>query len=263
MNELIKSSTPLSLDDNFDEISKHLEERLKVADNVVVTEDTVKDVKALNITLKRELDSYDKRFKEIKTDMLKPFKDFESSYKSSIKNKYSEVIEKLRTQTINIDNQKKDRKKEVIQKYFYELSYKYGITFVDYDDLNINVTLNATETALKKEVDNLALRIKQDVETIATLKNPDEVMYEYKQNNYNLAEAIKLVNKRKLDIEVAREISRQVDAVDKLEKEVIRITKAKPIIKPIEKRLLLKGTDSQFNDLLAAMETIGISYEVL
>ena len=99
------------------------------------------------------------------------------------------MIHKLKT-----TNRKRKTKKEAkVKAHFEELIKEHGLDFVDYKDLNINVTLTATLKALKEEVNNFIDKVNTDLTLINSQIHKERILVEYKRT-LNASEAIVSVN---------------------------------------------------------------------
>ena len=101
------------------------------------------------------------------------------------------------------DKQKKAIEEEM-RAYFEECKQSFKIFFLEFKDINLNITLSASKKSLKKQIKDFIDRINIDLATIALQENEEELLVEYKLNGYKLNEAIKTVSKRAKAIEIEK-----------------------------------------------------------
>ena len=211
MNEIITVEQAVKLTSRFDEISNELDVKRKRVEAMVVSEDSYKDAKAIRAALNKESKAYAEDFKEIKTQVLRPWNEVEAEYKSKIAGKYAEMDGVLKNKINEIEDGLKAEKKTELLEYFEEYKLALGVTFVEFLDLDIKVGLSQSLTALKKEVKEKLDGIFSDVSAIG---KDSEVLAEYQRNGFRLSLAIQTVADRQEAIRQAEELSakRQAEA---------------------------------------------------
>ena len=100
--------------------------------------------------------------------------------------------------------------------YFKELQESTRIDFVTFENANLNITLTATEKALKEQLRVFFDKIKADLEIIDTMENKIEILAEYK-TNLDLKKSILIVSERKE--REAEELKRQQGLAKQREEE--------------------------------------------
>ena len=91
-------------------LSTEIEEKVRIAKSLVCTEDTVKDIKATRADLNKQFKTLEEQRKQVKTAVLKPYEDFEESYKKYISNKFKSADTDLKSKIDEVESKLKDEK---------------------------------------------------------------------------------------------------------------------------------------------------------
>ena len=110
---------PAMIEYNHENLKTELSEQLKKYQNIVVTEDCVKEFKADKANLNRLKTALEDKRKEIKKAILQPYKNFEKSIKELVA-LIDEPIQAIDSQLKEIDNKKKGEKLKEIQKLYQD-----------------------------------------------------------------------------------------------------------------------------------------------
>ena len=150
-------------------LSDEIDEKLKNAENLVVTEENYKSIKSIRANFNKEFQELEDKRKEIKTQLLEPYMQFEQEYKHLIANKYRLADLYLKNKINECENTLKNKKEQEIIEYFNELvTSKHLEDCVSFEDLNISVGLSDTETKLRKLIDEKIEKIDTDITLITT-----------------------------------------------------------------------------------------------
>lgn len=162
------------------ELSNEIEEKLKNAENLVVTEENYKEIKSIRANLNKEFQELEDRRKEIKEQILEPYMQFDQEYKNLIANKYRLADLSLKNKINECENTLKDKKEQEIIEYFNELiASKHLEDCVSFEDLNISVGLSDTETKLRKLIDEKVEKIDTDITMISNEEHAALILNEY------------------------------------------------------------------------------------
>lgn len=214
------------IEDNISDVKSYVENLNNYYKNVIFTEETLsqaKDEKSKVNKFKKEVSDYRKN---IISEYNKPIKQFESTAKETEK-LLSDTYDTINSQVAEYENRKKQEKEQKIKDYFEEYKQSLNIDFVEYGQANINITLTATETSLKKQAKEFIDKINTDIATIMLQEHKEEILVEYKQNGFNLNIAIIEVSNRIKAIEEQKmkQLENQQKIVDESIKEQTEITK--------------------------------------
>lgn len=209
------------------ELSNEIEEKLKNAENLVVTEENYKSIKSIRANFNKEFQELEDKRKEIKTQLLEPYMQFEQEYKHLIANKYRLADLYLKNKINECENTLKDKKEQEIIEYFNELiASKHLEDCVSFDDLNITVGLSDTVSKLRRLIDEKVEKIDTDITMISNEEHAVLILNEYfKCWNYAQAKltALNIIrvekeNQERLAKKIEQEKKEQsiVETVDKV-----------------------------------------------
>ena len=160
---------------NNEELIKELTEKLGHYNSLTYTDNEIKTAKMDRATLNKFREAIDKRRKEIKSNCMKPYTDFESKVKQII-----EMIDKpilaIDTQVKTYEQKVKAEKRESIIAFFNE-SIGELAELVPIEKIWIEKWLNATETikAIKNDITLVLTKVKNDLEVISGLQSEFEL----------------------------------------------------------------------------------------
>lgn len=277
-NELIVIKQLPIIEEQLRKVSEEIDEKVKNAVALVCNEDTVKTVKEIRASLNKELKNFEDKRKQVKSEVLKPYEDFEKTYKECISDKYKTADMELKNKIDSTENELKAKKEQEIKDYFEEYRQASNIDFITYEDAKINVTLSASMKSLKEQVKNFIDKIVDDLKLIETQEHKAEILVEYKQS-LNVNNAITTVNNRfkaieeekakqerekelqDFILETARESDNHVPTIE----EVPQIALEAPTIVETDEILTLKftvkGTRKELRALKEFLKNGGYDYE--
>lgn len=176
-------------------VSVEIEEKVEKATSLVCTEETVKIIKEVRADLNKDFKEFETQRKAVKEAVLKPYNEFESIYKECITDKFRNADIVLKNRIETVENELKAKKEQDVKKYFEEYKISNNIDFVDYKSANINVTKTASMKSLKEQVESFIDKIVDDLKLIDTQEHKAEILVEYKQT-LNVSNAITTVMNR-------------------------------------------------------------------
>ena len=203
-NLIVIKQLPI-IEDQLQAVKKSIEERVETALSLVCTEDTYKDIKRVRSDLNKEYQELEKRRKEVKAQILKPYEQFEGIYKECAGDLYARADAQLRKKINEVEDGLRKQKEEDLAAYFAEYRTSVGIEadFVSLDNAGIKVGLSDSKAALRKKAAEFLDRIASDLQVIATLETGAEVMAEYRKT-YNLSGSMLIVDERHKAIEAEK-----------------------------------------------------------
>lgn len=263
---------------NFPEIEKWLTENLAVYKNLVVTEDTIAEGKAVKAKINRLSKAISDRRIAVKKRYLQPFEDFEANAKR-LCGICDEVSSNIDRQIKVFDERKKQEKRDALEAYFNETVGEYH-EVVSFDSIFNPRWLNATysEDQAHDDIQDSISKIDNGVKAIRELHSDFEVtLLNHFYQSRDLAQT--LLFKTSLEQQKAREEERKAaEAAAKAAQEAQK--KPQPLPqgddpfepqKPVETvsapaesepmltlRFEVTGTKAQLTALANYMKTIGI-----
>lgn len=160
---------PKTIEFNFVEIKKELAGNLEKYQNMVVTEDAIKDAKAYRAKLNKLKEAIEKKRKEIKAECLAPYNAFEKQVK--------EIVSMIEAPMLAIDGQIKEfeaaRKAEKTEEIgaYYKANAADIIDLVPFERIFDPKWLNATASmkSIEEEIDKTVTRISGDITIIKSM----------------------------------------------------------------------------------------------
>ena len=203
------------IESNMEDVKSFVEQLKGYYQDVKFDENTLKEAKEEKV----KINKFKKEVADYRKDIIKQWKEPVDNFEKSAKE-----VESLLTETYDIinnqvsayDNQKKQEKENNLRDYFKELQESTRIDFVTFENANLNITLTATEKALKEQLRVFFDKIKTDLEIIDTMDNKIEILAEYK-TNLDLKKSILVVSERKE--REAEELKRQQGLAKQREEE--------------------------------------------
>ena len=277
IKDLIEVKQLPVIEEQLRSVSTVIDERVKNATSLVCTEESVKTIKEIRAELNKDYKEFESKRKLVKEQVLKPYNDFENVDKECISDKFRNADIILKGKIDNVENELKAKKEKEIKEYFEEYKTANNIGFITYGQARINVTLSASMKSLKEQAKQFIDKIVDDLKLIETQEHKTEILVEYKQT-LNVSQAITTVTNRFKAIE--EEKKKEEQKVVHIEmNENHEITKEsyeqlenifnKPLEQPKEEiqediltlRFTVRGTRTKLKALKEFLENGGYDYE--
>lgn len=265
-NELIIVKQLPIIEERLQELSAEIDLKVNNALSLIVSDETVKEVKNVRAELNKDFKQLEEQRKMVKEKVYAPYKAFEDIYKTYVSDKYKSADNELKIKIDTVENEQKRIKEEKVKEYFNELCEKENIDFLDYSRANINVTLTANMKSLQGSVNSFIDGVVNALNLIRTQEYSDEILIEYKKS-LNISEAITKVRKRKLELEKIlkeKEEQKQIQEASNGMLEKVNTISA-PIIEEKEELLELtfkvRATKTKLKELKVFLDNGGYDYE--
>ena len=195
IKDLIEVKQLPVIEEQLRSVSTVIDERVKNATSLVCTEESVKTIKEIRVELNKDYKEFETKRKLVKEQVLKPYNDFENVYKECISDKFRNADLILKGKIDNVENELKAKKEQEVKDYFEEYKTANNIDFITYGQARINVTLSASMKSLKEQAKQFIDKIVDDLKLIETQEHKAEILVEYKQT-LNVSQAITMVTNR-------------------------------------------------------------------
>lgn len=265
-NELIIVKQLPLIEERLKEVSIQIEEDVNKALSLVVNEDSVKEIKKIRANLNKDKTEYEEQRKAVKKAIQEPYNQFEKVYKELITDKYDLADKTLKTRIDDVEDTLKKEKEQNIIDFFNEYAASCEIAdIVNYADAEIQVKLTDSVKSLKNKCIDFIDRIVDDLKTINTNENKEEILVEYKELKFDLSKAIYNVNERKRKIEEEKE--KAIDNEEEIEetKFEINVPTEELIIEEDKETYMMEfkvfGNIKQLKSVKEFLEKEGIKYE--
>ena len=186
------------IEEQLKNLSEEIDKKVERAMKLVVSDETVKEVKKVLAELNNEFKELETQRKYVKEKILTPYNQFEETYKEYVSIKYKTADETLKNKINEVEEQKAKKEQEV-KDYYTELCYSEKLEWLCeakyYELADINITLSASLKSLKEKANQFVERVKSDLKLIDTQEHKAEIIVEYKQT-LNVSQAITTVTNR-------------------------------------------------------------------
>lgn len=278
MNELIVIKQLPIIEENLKSLSEEIDKKLETAKALVCNDNTVKEVKKLRAELNKEFKELETQRKLVKTEIEKPYKEFEEIYKKYISSKFNLADTELSNKINEVESELKHTKEVEVKEYFDELKLSSGIDFINFCDSNITVNLSASMKSLKTQCKEFISKVDEDLRTIKTLEHSDEIEVEYRKT-LNLNQSIQEVTNRHSALEQLKRIEESAKETVELEEKIVEkvdeVLQAPDVIEGqmsiddfeeqveefLEMTFTVRGTLTQLKQIKQFLEDGGYNYE--
>lgn len=199
---------------NFDEIEKRLDERLVEYKGAVFTEESKSIAKAEVAELRKLKKDIDEARKTVKREWMKPYESFELRVKKLIE-KVDEPISFIDDQVKAFERKRKEEKRELIEKLYYEVL----ITYTEYEDyIQLNIIYDPKWENASTSIKTIKDALKEKMEAIKT------AVISIKAMNSDITEDALLLYKNTLDLNKAIQ---KISSYEQNKAEVLRREEAR------------------------------------
>lgn len=276
MNELITIKQLPVLTEEFKKLGAEIDTKLANINDLVVNEDTYKDVKKIRAEFNKESKSYDMQFKQAEKTILEPWNNVKSTYKTNVAEKYKAADQTLKAKINEIENGLKYEKEQEALKYFEELRIKESLDFIKFEDAHLNITMSISIKKLKEQADEFINKIVADMELLKTQAHRTEITVEYKKTldiNQSIItvnkriEAIELQNKKEAEYERQKQEEKEKIENMPVEKPIVEeVPTVEPTIEPVKEYSVsfkVSGTMEELKSLASFLKDNNYKYEDL
>lgn len=183
INELIKVEAMPKIFYQLEAIGSEIDNKLSDLKDMECTEENKDIVKKRRTEINNLNKIMEEKRKQIKNEILKDYNVFEEKYEEEIKSKLVYASAMLKEKIDDIENGQKLEKENKLREFANQYIENYNLGgIVDYEKLNINVTLSASEKSLKTAIKSQLEEIANYVKLILQEEYSDEIMVEYKKS---------------------------------------------------------------------------------
>lgn len=277
-NELIVLEQLPIIRATLENLSVEIKEKVDRANNLVVNDETVKEVKQVRANLTKEFNELEAQRKQVKSAIMSKYDEFEEIYRENVSNLYKQADADLKLKIDNVENQLKKDKQEELQlfaKEYFEVNQIEDI--VSFDDIGLNITLSASMKSLKEQIIKFCENITSDLKMIETIEEENlknEVLLEYKRtldykNSYIIVvdrhKRLEELQKRKQELEKQKEEEQKmVEVIEEVIEEEKELSEPKEIIEEedfITITFTITDTKENIIKVREFMKKEGIKYE--
>jgi hypothetical protein len=271
INELIKIESLPKIFSQLEDIGSWIDAGLAELDlnNLPIDEEHKQDLKKSRAEINKISDALETKRKEIKSKILEPYEKFEEKYDIEVRNKLKNAEQTLSNAIAEIEIKQKQEKENNLRQFFdnYNQDYHFENVF-SFEDVGLNITLSASETALKKQIVDFFDKVYNDFMAIQNGENAQDVLYEYQHNGFDYVKALNSVNAKLKEIKELEEKLAKKDEIEQVEQNVVQnvetlVSAPVEVVEEetIECEFKVYATKSQLKELKAYLQEKGIKYE--
>lgn len=264
------------IEEQLQALSKEIDEKVNNALSLICNEETRKGVKKVRTDLNKQFEELEEQRKAVKKAVLDPYNKFEEIYKKCVTEKFKNADSELKNKIENVENGLKEEKKQEAITYFNEYAKSLVIDFAKFEDMNLSINLNTTKTSIQKAIKEFLDKIDSDLDTLELQVDRNEMLVEYKQNGFNLNNAITTVLNRKERIKAEKERLEELAKQKEVEAQTVaKVDEVAPVLEPLQvpvaetteevklytMKFTIQGTIEQLKAVKEFLEREGIKYE--
>lgn len=229
INSLVVVEQLPKIMEQLDVLGEYIDDGLKDIDKLDCTEENKQFVKKKRAEINNTLKILEDKRKDIKKKILEPYEIFNSKFDEVAKVKLQNASEMLGNKINEIENAQKQEKTNMLIEFANRQFIANEIqNIVKFDDIGLNITISASEKALKEQIVAFCEKVRNDLDTILLEELKDEIFMEYKKC-LNYTQAKQIVLQRHKDLEQAKiqndNIKVQRENVKKLQSAVYEVIK--------------------------------------
>lgn len=259
-------------------VGKYVDEELEKVKDLECNEENKNEVKKVRANINATLKQFEDARKSIKNQVLDAYNQFNDKYEDEVKTKLQNASEELKTKIDDIEKIQLQEKIDELHDFVVEhISTNHLENMLDLDKVvtygNLKVNLSTSLKSLKEDAKAFIERIANEVKLIEMEETPSNLLYEYKNNGFDLTKAkLTLIERQKQIEELAKQREQVQEVVEQEEQvaEVVEeITMPKEIVSTTlgdkEEMLIVqftvKGSKTQIIKLKEFIKELGVEYE--
>lgn len=249
-----KIKTLGEIEDNIQTVKEYALNLKAYYSGIVFTEETKKDAEEQKAEVNKQKKQVADFRKQIIAKYNEPIKLFEETAKETEK-LLGDTYEFINEQVKKFDLAELEKVKEKVEKYFEEYKLSKDIDFINFDDLNINITkglLTSTGNLTKKvqdQITDFVDSVRKNLDLIQTLEFKEEILVEYKKT-LKCADSIAEVQDRHRQLEELEKQKKEEPLTDdKVQEKISYVSAPKAEEKVYSMTFTVKGTMTRLKEL--------------
>lgn len=247
INELVKVEQMAIIKQQLDIVGEEIKKKVDTIPEVLEEfskldskeqEEKKQEIKKYRTYLSSIQKQLEEKRKEIKKEINKPYDEFNTYYEDNVKVLLTNGINQLDTTISDIEKKQINEKQIEIEEFIKEhILSNHLESVVDVIDVieyaNLKINLSTSIKSLKESALSFISKVSNEVKLIDLEETPSNLLYEYKQNGYDLTKAkLTLLEKQKEIEELAKQREKEVEEVK--QEEVIEEQIEEIVTPPVE-----------------------------
>ncbi|MBR4266506.1 MAG: DUF1351 domain-containing protein [Bacteroidales bacterium] len=204
------------------------------------------ETKKIRAALNKDLSELETARKNVKTEIMQPYLDFEKIYKEKISDKYKNADKILKNRIDKAENNIKSDRAIKLKQYFEEYCKAENVTDIKFEDMPLKINISGSDKSYREKIKSWIDKIKQDLAVINTSKDEQtrvEILIDYKRD-FDVNRAI-LDHDKKLR-EIAKLKEAETTPIDENDITAPEVTEDNIIY---EMSFTVRGTKTQLKEL--------------
>ena len=248
-------------------LSDEIDKKVSQALSLVVSDETVKEVKKVRAELNADFKELEQKRKSVKEQIMNPYMQFEEVYKKYVTDKFKHADEELKKKISMVETEQLNAKSKEIKDYFEEYKLSKNIDFITFENANINITLSASSKSLKEQAKAFIDKVCDDLALIDSQEHKEEILIEYRKT-LNVSLAITTVVNRYKELEELkkkREVAEQQKQVEETAVAKVKEALSAPVKitqdEILEIEFTVRGSRKKLKELVLFLKERGYEYE--
>lgn len=258
------------IEEQLRSLSDEIDKKVSRALSLVVSDETVKEVKKVRAELNADFKDLEQKRKSVKEQVMNPYLQFEEIYKKYVTEKFKYADEELKKKISMVETEQLNAKSKEIKDYFEEYKVSKNIDFITFENANINITLSASNKSLKEQAKEFIDKVSDDLTLIDSQEHKEEILIEYKKS-LNVSLAITTVVNRYKELEELKKKQEVVEQQKQMEETTV--AKVEEILSApvqiettnqdeiLEIEFKVRGSREKLKELVHFLKERGYEYE--
>ena len=257
------------IEEQLKSLSDEIDKKVSQALSLVVSDETVKEVKKVRAELNADFKDLEQKRKSVKEQVMDPYLQFEEIYKKYVTEKFKYADEELKKKINMVEAEQIKVKSNEIKDYFEEYKASKNIDFITFENANINITLSASNKSLKEQAKAFIDKVCDDLALINSQEHREEILIEYK-SSLNVSLAITTVVTRHKELEELKKKQEVADQQKQVEETMVakveEVLSAPSKVEVTQDEILeiafkVRGSREKLKELVQFLKERGYDYE--
>lgn len=257
------------IEEQLKSLSDEIDKKVSQALSLVVSDETVKEVKKVRAELNADFKDLEQKRKSVKEQVMDPYLQFEEIYKKYVTEKFKYADEELKKKINIVEAEQIKVKSNEIKDYFEEYKASKNIDFITFENANINITLSASNKSLKEQAKAFIDKVCDDLALINSQEHREEILIEYK-SSLNVSLAITTVVTRHKELEELKKKQEVADQQKQVEETTVakveEVLSAPSKVEVTQDEILeiafkVRGSREKLKELVQFLKERGYDYE--
>lgn len=209
INKLITIKQLPIIEQMLDEMSGEIDKKIEFALRIVPenSDKVLSETKKIRAALNKDLSELETARKKVKAEIMNPYLEFESIYKTKISDKFKQADTILKNKIDACETNIKDNRKKDLKEFFDEYCRAQKVDGVCFENMGLKINISGSNKSYRDKIKEWIDKVKKDLEIIETSKDKYELLIDYKFNrNFDLQQALLDHEKREREIERLKNI---------------------------------------------------------